>query len=212
VLEIFDVEKIVLVGYSGHAYVVADILQQQGCEIMGYMERSQKPVNPFGLAYLGDENISKTVTIPNKSKFVCAIGDNLLRRRVLTNLCKQSFISFNAIHPKTIIGSNTKIGYGLTLMAGVVINTLAEIGNGVILNTGSIIEHECVVNDFAHIAPGAVLAGNVTIGENAFIGANSVIREGIRIGKNVIVGAGSVIVRDIPDNVIIVGNPGRKLY
>jgi acetyltransferase EpsM len=53
------------------------------------------------------------------------------------------------------------------------------------------------------------LAGNVTIGERSFIGANAVLKQGIVIGKDVVVGAGAVVLHDIPDNMKIVGNPGR---
>ena len=45
--------------------------------------------------------------------------------------------------------------------------------------------------------------------KNSFVGAKSVIRENITIGKNVIIGAGSVVVKDVPDNVKVVGNPAR---
>ncbi len=52
---------------------------------------------------------------------------------------------------------------------------------------------------------------DVHIGENAWIGANTVIVPGVTIGKNTIIGAGSVVTKDIPDNVIAVGNPCRVL-
>ena len=52
---------------------------------------------------------------------------------------------------------------------------------------------------------------DVHIGENAWIGANTVIVPGVSIGKNTIIGAGSVVTKDIPDNVIAVGNPCRVL-
>ena len=48
---------------------------------------------------------------------------------------------------------------------------------------------------------------DVHIGENAWIGANAVILPGVKIGKNVVIGAGSIVTKDIPDNVIAVGNP-----
>ena len=47
------------------------------------------------------------------------------------------------------------------------------------------------------------------IGDNCFIGMNSIILMGSRIGNNVIVGAGSVVHGDIPDNVVVAGNPAR---
>lgn len=45
--------------------------------------------------------------------------------------------------------------------------------------------------------------------EGASIGANATILPGIRIGKSVMVGAGSVVVKDVPDSVVVVGNPAR---
>ena len=52
---------------------------------------------------------------------------------------------------------------------------------------------------------------DVYIVENTWIGANAVIVPGIHIGKNVVIGAGSVVTKDIPDDVIAVGNPCRVL-
>lgn len=45
------------------------------------------------------------------------------------------------------------------------------------------------------------------IGDNVNLGANVCIIGDIRIGNNVVIGAGSVVVKDIPDNVIVAGNP-----
>ena len=48
-----------------------------------------------------------------------------------------------------------------------------------------------------------------TIGNNVTLGANVVIIGPVSIGNNVIVGAGSVVVKDIPDDVIVAGNPAK---
>ena len=52
---------------------------------------------------------------------------------------------------------------------------------------------------------------DVYIGECAWIGAGVVIVPGVRIGKNAVIGAGSVVTKEIPDNVVAVGNPCRVL-
>ena len=52
---------------------------------------------------------------------------------------------------------------------------------------------------------------DIHIGENTWIGAGAVIVPGVHIGKNVVIGAGSVVTKDIPDNVVAVGNPCRIL-
>lgn len=51
----------------------------------------------------------------------------------------------------------------------------------------------------------------VHIGENVWIGANAVVLPGITIGDNSVIGAGSVVTKDIPPNVIAVGNPCRVI-
>lgn len=51
----------------------------------------------------------------------------------------------------------------------------------------------------------------VHIGKNCWIGAGSVILPGIIIGDNTVIGAGSVVTKDIPENVVAVGNPCRVL-
>ena len=51
----------------------------------------------------------------------------------------------------------------------------------------------------------------VHICENVWIGAGTVIVPGVTIGKNSVIGAGSVVTKDIPENVVAVGNPCRVL-
>ena len=52
---------------------------------------------------------------------------------------------------------------------------------------------------------------SVHIGKNCWIGAGAVIVPGITIGDNVVVGASSIVTKDLPDNVVAVGNPCRIL-
>ena len=52
---------------------------------------------------------------------------------------------------------------------------------------------------------------DVHIGANSWIGAGAIIMPGVTIGKNVVIGAGSIVTKDIPDNVIAVGNPCKVL-
>lgn len=51
----------------------------------------------------------------------------------------------------------------------------------------------------------------VHIGRNCWFGAGVVILPGITVGDNVVVGAGSIVTKDLPDNVVAVGNPCRIL-
>ncbi|AWK52819.1 galactoside O-acetyltransferase [Clostridium beijerinckii] len=51
----------------------------------------------------------------------------------------------------------------------------------------------------------------ITIGDNVWLGGNVVVNPGVHIGNNVVVGAGSIVTKDIPDNVVAVGNPCKVI-
>jgi sugar O-acyltransferase (sialic acid O-acetyltransferase NeuD family) len=204
-------KKIVLVGYSGHSYVVADSLMEKKFSISHYTEKSAVNFNPFKLNFLGNESSDTFLGWGKNYVFALCIGDNKLRTKSgeLILLKKEELI--NVLDINSNISTFLEIGKGNFIAKNVSINAFCKIGNFCIINTGSIIEHECQLSDGVHIAPGTVLAGNVKVGKNSFIGANSVIKQGVNIGENVIVGAGTVVLKDIEDNSIVVGNPGRKI-
>lgn len=51
----------------------------------------------------------------------------------------------------------------------------------------------------------------IHIGKNCWIGAGTVVVPGVSIGDNTVIGAGSIVTKDIPANVVAVGNPCRVM-
>mgnify|MGYP003379570671 CR=1 FL=1 len=62
---------------------------------------------------------------------------------------------------------------------------------------------------YATILPSVNLSGNTITKKYTTIGTGTKVIQGITIGENVIIGAGTVVIRDIEDNVTVVGNPAR---
>ncbi len=203
--------EVVLVGYSGHGFVVADAAIKSNINLKYFTDKKQITKNPFDLSYLGFEEDLDFYSLKKRYDYILGIGDNLIRRKAADLLISKGEDLLNVIHPSASISPKFQFGIGNFISKNVSINALAKIGDICILNTGCIIEHECIIGNGVHIAPGAVLAGNVKIGDNTFVGANSVIKQGVKIGANVIIGAGSVILKDTGDNVMIVGNPGIEI-
>ena len=204
-------KEVVLVGYSGHGYVVAEAAIASNMNLRYYTDKKQITKNPFDLAYLGFEGDLDFAFWNKEYDYILGVGDNLIRRKTADLLISKGVDLLNVIHPSASISAKVQFGIGNFISRNVSVNALVEIGDICILNTGCIIEHECIIRNGVHIAPGAVLAGNVEIGDNTFVGANSVIKQGVKIGTNVIIGAGSVILKDIADNRKIVGNPGKEI-
>jgi sugar O-acyltransferase (sialic acid O-acetyltransferase NeuD family) len=201
----------VLIGYSGHGYVVADTAIASGNLLKFYIDRNKVDANPFGLIYLGHEEEENFAGFGRGYGFVMGIGDNATREKIANKLLEKEEILLSITHPAASISGRAEIGTGVFISRGAMVNAMAEVGAHSILNTGCIVEHGCKLGSAVHIAPGAVLAGDVGIGDRSFIGANAVVKQGVKIGKDVIVGAGSVVINDIPERGVYAGNPAKKI-
>ncbi len=202
----------ILIGYSGHAFVVAAAARSAGLQLTGYCDRERKTIDPYDLAYLGPEDGAEAGRHLTCSPFFVAIGHNRIRERLTTSLLQSGYtIGPAVLHGSSLVAGNAGVGDGTLVAGNAVINPLAIIGRGVIINTSAVIEHECAVGEFAHVAPGAVLTGNVSVGRGAFIGAGATIIPGISVGAYATVGAGAVVLRDVPPGATVVGNPAKVI-
>lgn len=203
--------KVVLIGYSGHGYVVADTALSINMKLESYAEIDKIDINPYDLEYIGFE-MNPLFDGWNKNySFILGIGDNKLRQKVSEFVLSKDEEILNVIHETSCISKGVEIGKGNFISKNTSINPLVKINDFCIVNTGAVIEHECEIESAVHIAPRAVLLGNVKVGERSFIGANSVIKQGVTIGSDVIIGAGSVVLKNIPNGKKIVGNPCREI-
>ena len=104
-------------------------------------------------------------------------------------------------------GKNVYANFNLTLVddTHIYIGDYTMLGPNVTIATaGHPILPELRQQGYQYNAP-------VHIGKNCWIGAGVIIVPGITIGNNVVVGAGSIVTKDLPDNVVAVGNPCRVL-
>lgn len=63
----------------------------------------------------------------------------------------------------------------------------------------------------ARVEEGVEFGLPIKIGDNVWIGAGTIVCPGVTIGSNSVIGAGAVVTKDIPENVLAVGNPCRVI-
>lgn len=105
------------------------------------------------------------------------------------------------------LGNNFYANYNLIILdcAKVSFGNNVLIGPNVgIYTAGHPLHFEKRNEEFEHAFP-------ITIGNNVWIGGNVVINPGVIIGDNSVIGSGSIVTKDIPSNVIAVGNPCKVL-
>lgn len=105
------------------------------------------------------------------------------------------------------VGENFYANYGCTILD---VNKV-KIGDNVLLAPNVQIYTANHPIDPIERLTGKEYAKPIVIGNNVWIGGGSIICPGVKIGDNAIIGAGSVVTKNIPDNVIAVGNPCRVI-
>ena len=92
---------------------------------------------------------------------------------------------------------------------------LISIGNNVVVAADvKFFEHDLtniMLNESEQYGEFNYYKAPITVGNNVMIGGNAIILYNVNIGNNVIVAAGSVVTQDVPDNVVVGGNPARVI-
>ena len=207
-------KNIVLFGSSGHAKVIADIIEKEGLyNILGLININQPTgTNCFGYEVLGsDDDLIGLIKKHVIEGGIIAVGDNWIRHLIAKNILKliPDFNFVKAVHPAAQIASQVILKRGTVVMAGAVINSGSEIGEFCIVNTKSSIDHDNVFADYSSIMPNAATGGNVRVGEFSALGMGTSILHQVQIGKHSVIGAGSIVLENVSDHSVIYGSPAR---
>lgn len=143
--------------------------------------------------------------------FVIAVGEPGSRKKLFDKVKKKGYFCETLIHPNVYIPENTKLSEGVVVQTGAVISCNVDISENVFIQNAACVGHDSQIGAHSVLSANVAIAGHCIIGKEVYIGLNVPIKEEIIIGNNTIIGMGAVVVRDIPENVIAMGNPARPL-
>lgn len=147
----------------------------------------------------------------------------MVKKHSLSDVKSLSIGNDTTIWQYAVIFSGARIGKNCNICAHTLIEDDVVIGNNVTIKSGVYIWNGIEIEDNVFIGPNATFTNDkypkskiypekfskTIVKSGASIGANATILPGITIGKNSLIGAGSVVTKNVPDNVVVTGNPAR---
>ncbi|MCH2043288.1 MAG: acetyltransferase [Saprospiraceae bacterium] len=115
----------------------------------------------------------------------------------------------NIIHSSAYIDPSCRLGEGIFILPGCVLDHGVELADNVLLNTACSIAHDSKVGAHSFLSPRVAMAGFIEIGECCNIGINSTIIDNIKIVDHVQTGGGTVVVKNLNQAGLYVGVPAR---
>ncbi|MFF2275657.1 NeuD/PglB/VioB family sugar acetyltransferase [Agromyces sp. NPDC058126] len=203
--------EVVLIGASGLAReVVASV--QGANRYIGILDDdpSMHGRTIAGLPVLGGVELAAD----RAERLLVCVGAGVLRRAIVRRLALLGVGADRyAVHvaDRAVIGTGSRIGVGVVLLAGVVVTADAVVGDHVVAMPNAVVTHDDDVGDYATLAAGVALGGGVRLGEAAFLGMNAAIAPGVVIGRDAVIGMGAVVLADVPPAQTWAGVPARPL-
>ena len=198
-------KKAYIFGASGHANVIATIIHKKYDRIH-FIDLSPTIGN-----VINENEFFKQIDAYKMGDIFIGIGSNKIRTKIYTKLDDLGATPTNCIALNSFIAHDAQLGNGIVICPGTVIGSKAIIGNNTIINTLSSIDHDCVLGDNTQVTAGVTFGGTTIVGKNCFLGIKSATIPNISIGDNSIIMAGSLVYKNVPENVMVGGNPARVM-
>lgn len=190
--------------------VVEAIRAMGGYEVAAFLDDTPGLIGSavFGLPVWSGGELEKLVS-RGIGAMATHIGVREFRIKMRDRALAAGLTLLNVIHPRAYVSPSVQMGVGNLIKAGAIVDTEVQLGDCCIIDNGAIVAHHNTIRDACHLAPGVAMGGECGLGERTLVGVGSQIASRTQIGRNVIVRPGSVVVNDVPDDVLIGGNPAK---
>jgi len=147
--------------------------------------------------------------------YVGAVGDCVLRRRIVESFAARAIPSVTIVHPRAEVSPWTEVREGAIICAGTVVTTNVRIERHVHVNIGCTVSHDVRIGEFTTLSPGVHISGHVHIGRDVFIGTGADIINGtaakpLLVGDGATIAAGACVLEDVHAGTMVAGVPAQR--
>ncbi len=144
-------------------------------------------------------------------EFVIGVGNPATRELLFNKMKEGGFTGAVLLDPQASISPSATFKEGAVVSAFVLISSLSTLCENSLVLPGAVIGHDVTVGKHSFVCCNCSIGGNVKIGERVFFAENVPCKEGLTIGDDSVMSLGAVILRDVPESVIMFGNPARAM-
>ncbi len=164
--------ELLIYGAKEFAVTVSSFVRDCGYRVAGMVDDYN-----VGDGILGSLDTVARSHPPSENGFAMAIGYSNIpaRWRAWERVRALGYCAPALIHPRAYVADSARIGAGVMIMAGSIVDTNAEVGDLAVVWPGACVNHDVLVGQNSFISPNATVCGFARIGPHSFIGAGAVI-------------------------------------
>ncbi|SMF13416.1 sugar O-acyltransferase, sialic acid O-acetyltransferase NeuD family [Tistlia consotensis] len=204
-----DGRPIVIIG-TGEGRCVLETCRDLGLAVAGFLD-TRRPAGEIvnDCPVLGGEALLDDPAFVAAHRFAPSVGEGGRRLAYAARVERLGGGLATLVHPSNRVSLYAEIGAGSILLGKSVVNPNASLGRCVLVDWDCTIGHDDRLGDGVFLAPGCHLGGRVVCEAECFLGLGAIVVPDVRIGARSVVGAGSTVTRDLPADVVALGNPAK---
>ena len=161
--------KLLIIGAGGHGQVVKEV-----AEALGTYERIDF-VDDTAECAVGKLKDLANLRERYDAAFV-GIGNNHVRREVLTQLRACAYDIVTLVHPTAYVSKSAVIGAGTIIEPKATVNAHTKVGEGCIISVGAIVDHDVVLESCVHVNAGAICKAGSRVEAEVKLEAGQVVK------------------------------------
>lgn len=208
-------QEVYVLGIGGSTPLFMDLALSCGVRIAGLFHYNDERTGDYEYGYPILGSFADLFKLDLQGKcFLLSQGNMKIRKDITVKIRSLGGSVPSFIHPSAEISRFATISReGVIIGAKCVVQAGAEIQSDSVLRDMALVCHQATIANYCFVGPKALVGAHIYVDNFAFIGQGSLLVSGkVRsIGVNAVVGAGSVVTKEVPANIVVVGNPAREL-